>query len=85
MGQKRDYSARSVRSVVNEIEEIPAGVILFSDENFSVDPKRAETPASCGQKRAEGIIEAGDSGTRQPGEIDEILPPVTKVSSITPV
>ncbi|MFC1514497.1 B12-binding domain-containing radical SAM protein [Candidatus Omnitrophota bacterium] len=42
LGQKRDYSARSVESVVNEIAEITAGIILFSDENFSVDPKRAE-------------------------------------------
>ncbi|MBN2120477.1 MAG: radical SAM protein [Candidatus Omnitrophica bacterium] len=42
LGQKRDYSARSVESVVREIEDIPAKGILFSDENFSVDPKRAE-------------------------------------------
>jgi len=28
--------------VVKEIQEIPAGVILFSDENFSFNPKRAE-------------------------------------------
>lgn len=42
LGQKRDYSARSVESVIKEIEEIPAEIILFSDENFSVDPRRAE-------------------------------------------
>jgi anaerobic magnesium-protoporphyrin IX monomethyl ester cyclase len=42
LGQKRDYSARSVESVIKEIEEISAGIILFSDENFSVDPRRAE-------------------------------------------
>jgi len=42
LGQKRNYSARSVASVVKEIEEIPAGIILFSDEDFSVNPKRAE-------------------------------------------
>jgi len=42
LGQKRDYSARSVESVVNEIEGITANVILFSDENFAVDAKRAE-------------------------------------------
>lgn len=42
LGQKRSYSARSVESVINEIEGITANVILFSDENFSVDPKRAE-------------------------------------------
>jgi len=42
LGQKRTYSARSVESVVDEIERISAGIILFSDENFSLDPKRAE-------------------------------------------
>jgi radical SAM superfamily enzyme YgiQ (UPF0313 family) len=42
LGQKREYSARSVESVVDEIESISAKVILFSDENFSIDPKRAE-------------------------------------------
>ncbi|UCC95693.1 MAG: B12-binding domain-containing radical SAM protein [Candidatus Omnitrophota bacterium] len=42
LGQKRDYSARNVESVIKEIEEIPAEMILFSDENFSVDPRRAE-------------------------------------------
>ena len=42
LGQKRDYSARSPLSVVDEISGIGANVILFSDENFSVDPKRAE-------------------------------------------
>ncbi len=42
LGQKRDYSARSVESVVDEIESIEAEVILFSDENFSIEPKRAE-------------------------------------------
>jgi radical SAM superfamily enzyme YgiQ (UPF0313 family) len=42
LGQKRNYSARGVESVVNEIEGIDAKLILFSDENFVVDPKRAE-------------------------------------------
>ncbi|MDD5195056.1 MAG: radical SAM protein [Candidatus Omnitrophica bacterium] len=42
LGQKREYSARSVESVVEEIEKIPAKIILFSDENFSFDAKRAE-------------------------------------------
>jgi len=42
LGQKRDYSARSVESVIREIEEISGEIILFSDENFSVDPRRAE-------------------------------------------
>jgi anaerobic magnesium-protoporphyrin IX monomethyl ester cyclase len=42
LGQKREYSARGVESVVEEIASISAKVVLFSDENFSVDPKRAE-------------------------------------------
>lgn len=42
LGQKRNYSARNPVSVADEISGISAGVILFSDENFAVDPKRAE-------------------------------------------
>ena len=42
LGQKRVYSTRSPLSVVDEIAGIDANVILFSDENFSVDPKLAE-------------------------------------------
>lgn len=42
LGQKRDYAARSVESVVNEIEEISANTILFSDDNFFTDVKRSE-------------------------------------------
>jgi len=42
LGQKRNYSARSVESVIKEIEDITADVILFSDDDFFVDKKRAE-------------------------------------------
>jgi radical SAM superfamily enzyme YgiQ (UPF0313 family) len=42
LGQKRNYAARSIESVVQEIEEISAKMILFSDENFFMDAKRAE-------------------------------------------
>lgn len=42
LGQKRDYSARSVNSVVDEIEGLKAGVIILSDDDFFADPKRAE-------------------------------------------
>ena len=42
LGQKRTYSARSVDSVIRELKEIAAQVILFSDDNFFVDPGRAE-------------------------------------------
>ncbi|MFC1589909.1 B12-binding domain-containing radical SAM protein [Candidatus Omnitrophota bacterium] len=42
LGQKRTYAARSIQSVVDEIEEMTADLILFSDDNFFVDVKRAE-------------------------------------------
>ena len=42
LGQKRDYAARSVESVVKEIEGIRANTILFNDENFFTDIKRSE-------------------------------------------
>ena len=42
LGQKRYYSARTVDSVIKEIEDIEANIILFSDDNFFTDVKRAE-------------------------------------------
>jgi len=42
LGQKRHYSARSAESVVGEIEKIDADAVLFSDDNFFTDIKRAE-------------------------------------------
>lgn len=42
LGQKRMYAARSVESVVNEIESLSADTILFSDDNFFTDVKRSE-------------------------------------------
>ena len=42
LGQKRDYAARSVESVVKEIEGIRANTILFNDDNFFTDVKRSE-------------------------------------------
>ncbi|MFC1675301.1 B12-binding domain-containing radical SAM protein [Candidatus Omnitrophota bacterium] len=42
LGQKRKYSARSVGSVVDEIQGLEAEVVLFSDDNLCVDPQRAE-------------------------------------------
>lgn len=42
LGQKRDYAARNVSSVVEEIRGLEAGVVLFSDDNLFVDPKRSE-------------------------------------------
>jgi radical SAM superfamily enzyme YgiQ (UPF0313 family) len=42
LGQKRSYAVRSVDSVVNEIQGLKAGVVLFNDDNLFVNPKRAE-------------------------------------------
>lgn len=42
LGQRRTYSARSVDSVIREIEKIAAKVILFSDDNLFADARRAE-------------------------------------------
>ncbi|MCX5666071.1 MAG: radical SAM protein [Candidatus Omnitrophica bacterium] len=42
LGQKRDYAARSVASVVKEIGQIRANTILFNDDNFFTDIKRSE-------------------------------------------
>ncbi len=42
LGQKRAYSARSVESVIEEIASLKAKVIIFSDDNLFVDPKRIE-------------------------------------------
>ncbi len=42
LGQKRNYSARSVESVIEELKQIDAKVILFSDDNLFADIKRAE-------------------------------------------
>ena len=42
LGQKRNYSARNVESVVNEVQSLEANAILFSDDNLFANPKRAE-------------------------------------------
>ncbi len=42
LGQKRNYVSRSVESVIREIEGLKANVILFNDDNFFSEPKRAE-------------------------------------------
>ncbi|MDD5553868.1 MAG: radical SAM protein [Candidatus Omnitrophica bacterium] len=42
LGQKRNYTARSVESVVDEIQNLKAGVIILSDDDFFADPERAE-------------------------------------------
>jgi anaerobic magnesium-protoporphyrin IX monomethyl ester cyclase len=43
LGQKRPYTERSVNSVVEEIQGMKADVILFSDDNFVTNAKRASS------------------------------------------
>ena len=42
LGQKRDYASRSVESVVAEIESSSADMILFADDIFFLEPRKAE-------------------------------------------
>jgi radical SAM superfamily enzyme YgiQ (UPF0313 family) len=51
--QKRRYVARSVDSVIEEMREISAGIILLADENFFVNPRRAKE--ICDRMAAENI------------------------------
>lgn len=42
LGQKRNYAPRNVRSVVSELKNLKAKIILFGDDNLFTDPQRAE-------------------------------------------
>ncbi len=42
LGQKRNYAARSVDSVIEEISGLKANIIMFSDDNLFTEPKRVE-------------------------------------------
>ncbi len=42
LGQKRNYSPRSLDSVMEEIRQVSAGIVLIADENFFVNPQRAK-------------------------------------------
>ncbi len=52
LGQKRNYSARSIDSVMEEIRQVSANVVLIADENFFINPARAK-------KICQRIIEEG--------------------------
>lgn len=51
--QKRRFSARSVESVIAELKQISAGMVLIADENFFVVPSRAKE--ICQRIIAEGL------------------------------
>jgi len=42
LGQKRSYTERPVESVIEELKTVTADVVLFSDDNFFMNPKRSE-------------------------------------------
>jgi len=42
LGQKRNYTERTVGSVVEELKTVTADVVLFSDDNFFTNPGRSE-------------------------------------------
>ena len=42
LGQKRSYTERPLDSVMQELSTIKADIVLFSDDNFFTNPKRAE-------------------------------------------
>jgi radical SAM superfamily enzyme YgiQ (UPF0313 family) len=42
LGEKRPWCGRSPESVVNELEELDANYVMFTDDHFSVDLKRVE-------------------------------------------
>jgi magnesium-protoporphyrin IX monomethyl ester (oxidative) cyclase len=52
LGQKRKYTERPLDLVIEELKEITADVVLFSDDNFFTNPARSE-------KLCEMIIENG--------------------------
>jgi anaerobic magnesium-protoporphyrin IX monomethyl ester cyclase len=42
LGQKRKYTERPLDSVIEELENVTADVVLFSDDNFFTNPRRSE-------------------------------------------
>jgi len=42
LGQKRSYTERPVESVIEELKTVTANTVLFSDDNFFTNVKRAE-------------------------------------------
>lgn len=52
-GKKRNYADRPIDSVIDELKQMTAGVVLISDENFFVNPRRAKE--LCDRIVAEGI------------------------------
>ena len=42
LGQKRSYTERPLESVIEELKQVKADFVLFSDDNFFTNPKRSE-------------------------------------------
>ena len=76
LGQKRNYAARSIESVVKEIEEVSANAILFGDDNFFANPKRAEKICDLIIKRKikkRFLAQARIEIARSPALLDKIV------------
>lgn len=52
LGQKRSYTERPLESVIEELKQIKADIVLFSDDNLFTNPKRSE-------RLCDMIIESG--------------------------
>jgi radical SAM superfamily enzyme YgiQ (UPF0313 family) len=42
LGQKRAYTERPLESVIEELKQVKADIVLFSDDNLFTNPKRSE-------------------------------------------
>jgi len=62
LGQKRNYTERSVESVIEELKAVKAEIVLFSDDNFFTNPKRSER--LCDEIIANGIKKTFIAQTR---------------------
>jgi anaerobic magnesium-protoporphyrin IX monomethyl ester cyclase len=72
-GQKRRYSPRSIDSVMEEIRQISAGIVLIADEDFFVVPSRAkeicERIAAAGMRKR-FLVQARIEVFRHPDVLD---------------
>ena len=42
LGQKREYTERPLESVMEELQDVTADIVMFSDDNFFTNPRRSE-------------------------------------------
>jgi anaerobic magnesium-protoporphyrin IX monomethyl ester cyclase len=74
LGQKREYTERPVESVIEELQTITADVVLFSDDNFATNPRRAEQLCDliiAGGLRKTFVVQARVDIARHPRLLDK--------------